>query len=63
MTTSRRDVLLQGAVIGAGVIAANMTGMEAWAQASRLRQNCGARFMAWRSTIRSCRRGATASAC
>ena len=29
MTTSRRDVLLQGAVIGAGVIAANMTGMEA----------------------------------
>jgi tyrosinase len=32
VTTSRRDVLLQGAVIGAGVIAANMTGMEAWAQ-------------------------------
>ena len=34
MTTSRRDVLLQGAVIGAGVIAANMTGMEAWAQSA-----------------------------
>ena len=32
MTTSRRNVLLQGAVIGAGVIAANMTGMEALAQ-------------------------------
>jgi tyrosinase len=32
MTTSRREVLLQGAVIGAGVIAANTTGMEAWAQ-------------------------------
>jgi tyrosinase len=32
MSTSRREVLLQGAVIGAGVIAANMTGMEAWAQ-------------------------------
>jgi len=32
MTTSRRDVLVQGAVIGAGVIAANMTGMEGWAQ-------------------------------
>ena len=32
MTTSRREVLVQGAVIGAGVIAANMTGMEAWAQ-------------------------------
>ena len=32
MTTSRREVLLQGAVIGAGVIAADMTGMEAWAQ-------------------------------
>ena len=35
MTTSRRDVLLQGAVIGAGVIAANMTGMEAWAQGAQ----------------------------
>ncbi|MDA9476873.1 hypothetical protein XI03_20760 [Bradyrhizobium sp. CCBAU 65884] len=32
MATSRRDVLLQGAVIGAGIIAANTTGMEAWAQ-------------------------------
>jgi tyrosinase len=32
MTTSRREVLLQGCVIGAGIIAANMTGMEALAQ-------------------------------
>jgi len=32
MTTSRRDVLLQGCMIGAGVIAANLTGIEAWAQ-------------------------------
>ena len=34
MTTSRRDVLLQGCAIGAGFIAANMTGLEAWAQAA-----------------------------
>jgi tyrosinase len=34
MTTSRREVLLQGCVIGAGIIAANMTGMEALAQAT-----------------------------
>jgi tyrosinase len=34
MTTSRREVLLQGCVIGAGIIAANMTGMEALAQAA-----------------------------
>jgi tyrosinase len=33
MTASRRDVLLQGAVIGAGVIASNMPGIEALAQA------------------------------
>lgn len=32
MTTSRRDVLVQGSIIGAGFIAANMTGLEAWAQ-------------------------------
>jgi tyrosinase len=33
MTTSRRDVLLQGAVIGAGVIASSVPGMQALAQA------------------------------
>jgi tyrosinase len=32
MTVSRRDVLLQGSVIGAGVIAANTAGIEALAQ-------------------------------
>lgn len=32
MTTSRREVLLQGCVIGAGIIAANMTGIQALAQ-------------------------------
>ncbi len=40
MTTSRREVLLQGCVIGAGIIAANMTGMEALAQgAPKLRRS------------------------
>lgn len=40
MTTSRREVLLQGCVIGAGIIAANMTGLEAWAQgAPKLRRS------------------------
>ena len=34
MTSSRREVLLQGCIIGAGIIAANMTGMEALAQAA-----------------------------
>ena len=33
MTVSRRNVLLQGSVIGAGVIAANMPGIVALAQA------------------------------
>src|SRR5712671_4578239 len=33
MTTSRRDILLQGCVIGAGVIAANVPGIVALAQA------------------------------
>ena len=32
MTVSRRDVLLQGSVIGAGIIAANVKGIEALAQ-------------------------------
>jgi tyrosinase len=32
MSTSRREVLLQGCVIGAGFIAANVTGLEALAQ-------------------------------
>jgi len=32
MTVSRRDVLLQGSVIGAGLIAANVTGIDALAQ-------------------------------
>jgi tyrosinase len=32
MAVSRRDVLLQGCIIGAGVIAAEMPGMEALAQ-------------------------------
>src|SRR5215471_18932588 len=32
MKASRRDVLLQGCVIGAGIIAANVTGLEALAQ-------------------------------
>jgi tyrosinase len=31
MTTSRRDVLVQGAVIGAGIIASGLPGMEALA--------------------------------
>jgi tyrosinase len=40
MTTSRREVLLQGCVIGAGMIAANMTGIEALAQgAPKLRRS------------------------
>ena len=40
MTTSRREVLLQGCVIGAGIIAANMTGLEALAQgAPKLRRS------------------------
>ena len=40
MTTSRRDVLLQGCIIGAGIIAANMTGMQALAQgAPKLRRS------------------------
>jgi tyrosinase len=40
MTTSRRDVLLQGCVVGAGIIAANMTGLEALAQgAPKLRRS------------------------
>lgn len=40
MTTSRREVLLQGCVIGAGLIAANMTGMQALAQgAPKLRRS------------------------
>ena len=40
MTTSRREVLLRGCVIGAGVIAANLTGLEAWAQgAPKLRRS------------------------
>jgi tyrosinase len=40
MTTSRREVLLQGCMIGAGVIAANLTGIEAWAQgAPKLRRS------------------------
>jgi tyrosinase len=34
MTISRRAVLLQGCVIGAGIIAVDMTGMEALAQAA-----------------------------
>lgn len=32
MTISRRDILLQGSVIGAGLIAPNVTGIEALAQ-------------------------------
>jgi tyrosinase len=40
MTTSRREVLLQGCVIGAGLIAGNMTGMQALAQgAPKLRRS------------------------
>ncbi len=40
MATTRRDVLLQGCMIGAGVIAANLTGIEAWAQgAPKLRRS------------------------
>ncbi len=42
MTVSRRDVLLQGSVIGAGLIAANVTGIEALAQGQPpLRQSLG----------------------
>ena len=62
MTTSRREVLLQGAVIGAGVIAANMTGMEAWAQgaptAPKLRRSLHGMALndpilqAWRDGVR-----------
>jgi tyrosinase len=40
MTISRREILLQGGVIGAGIIAANITGMEALAQgAPKLRRS------------------------
>jgi tyrosinase len=40
MTSSRREVLLQGCVIGAGIIAANMTALEALAQgAPKLRRS------------------------
>jgi tyrosinase len=51
MTTSRRDVLLQGCIIGAGVIAAEMPGMEALAQTPTTPQRVSLEGLAWNDPI------------
>lgn len=50
MTASRRDVLLQGCIIGAGVIAAEVSGMEALAQAQPP-QRVSLEGLAWNDPI------------
>jgi tyrosinase len=49
--TSRRDVLLQGCIIGAGVIAAEMPGMEALAQTPTTPQRVSLEGLAWNDPI------------
>ncbi len=51
MTISRRDVLLQGSVIGAGIIAANVPGMVALAQAQAVPQRRSLQGLAWDDPI------------
>jgi len=50
MTASRRDVLLQGCVIGAGVVAANMSGIEALAQ-TQIPERRSLEGLAWNDPI------------
>jgi tyrosinase len=51
MTVSRRNVLLQGSVIGAGIIAANMPGVVALAQAQQLPKRRSLAGLAWNDPI------------
>jgi tyrosinase len=50
MTASRRDVLLQGCIIGAGIVAAEMPGMEALAQTT-VPQRVSLEGLAWNDPI------------